>query len=117
MRKLNLGYALVLCTFLSISTTFGRIVDNFDDNTKTGWTDFTFVPGIGLPVEQNGEFKFQIPGAVLVQANRGLFSASQKTSETFELKEGRTIEFRVDVLQAGAKDSFAVLGFLPTANP
>src|SRR5688572_16294213 len=116
---MNRGIA-ALKTWLSLSAVAfslqARIVDDFNDNSKTGWTDFTFVTGFGLPVEQNSQFKFEIPGAVLTQVGRGLFSASQKTSETFELKEGRKLEFRVDLLGGGAKDSFAVLGFLPTTN-
>src|SRR5262245_53191126 len=107
--------ATVVLWFAALSLQ-AKILDNFDDNAKTGWTDFTFVPGVGLPVEQNSQFKFEIPGAVLAQAKQGLFTASQKTSESFELKEGRRIEFRVDLVSGGAKDSFAVLGFLPTAN-
>ena len=75
-----------------------RVLDNFDDNKKTDWTDFTFVPGFGLPKEANGQFQFELPSV-----SQGIFSASQKTSETFELREGRTIEFRVDVTQAGAR--------------
>jgi len=91
--------------------TSARVLDNFNDNNKTGWTDFSFVPGFGLPVESNGQFRFEQPAA-----GRQIFSASQKTTETFELKEGRTIEMRVDIAQTGGKDSFAVLGFLPTTN-
>jgi len=113
-KRTNL--ALVLFAWLFAFPISARVVDNFDDDAKTGWTDFTFVPGVGLPVEQNGQFKFDLPGAVLAQVKSGLFSASQKTSENFELKEGRTVEFRVDLVKGGGKDSFAVLGFLPTAN-
>jgi hypothetical protein len=91
-----------------------RVLDDFNDNTKTGWTDFTFVPGYGLPVETGGEFRFELPG-VGQAIRRAIFTASQKTSELLELKEGRTLELRVDVLQAGGKDSFAVLAFLPAA--
>jgi hypothetical protein len=99
-----LGAALAL-------TSQAKVLDNFDDNTKTGWTDFTFVPGFGLPTESGGQFRFEQP-----PAGQALFSASQKVSEAFELKEGRTIEFRVDVIQGGAKDSFAILGFIPTGK-
>jgi hypothetical protein len=90
-----------------------RSIDNFNDNTKTGWTDFTFVPGFGIPTESNGQFRFEQAKS---PTGGGIFSASQKTSETLELKEGRTIEMRVDVVQGGAKDSFAVLAFIPSAG-
>lgn len=88
-----------------------RILDDFNDNAKTGWTDFTFIPGFGLPVEQGGQFQFDQP-----PANRDIFSASQKTSELFELKEGRTIEFRVDLVEATGEDAFAVLAFIPNTG-
>ncbi len=87
------------------------VLDNFNDNTKTGWTDFTFIPGFGLPSETGGQFRFQQP-----PAGQSIFSASQKTSERFELKEGRNIEFRTDVVQGGGKDSFAILAFIPTSG-
>jgi hypothetical protein len=92
-----------------------RVLDDFNDNSKTAWTDFTFVPGVGLPVEQNGQFAFAIPGAAIGGAGSSLFSASTKSSETFTLQEGRTVEFRVDVIQAGAGHSYAILGFVPTS--
>lgn len=101
----------VVAVCLSTLPAPARVLDDFNDNLKTGWTDFTFTPGFGLPVETGGQFQFQLP-----PAGRAIFTASQKTSETFELKDGRTIEFRVDVVAAGGKDSFAILGFLPTAN-
>lgn len=100
---------LLLALSLASPKASARVLDNFDDNTKTAWSDFTFVTGFGLPSEVDGQFRFEQP-----PAGRAIFSASQKTSETFELKEGRTVEFRVDIVQGGAKDSFAVLAFLPT---
>lgn len=92
-------------------TAQAKVLDNFDDNTKTGWTDFSFVTGFGIPSESGGQFRFEQP-----PAGRAIFSASQKTSDLIELKEGRTVEFRVDVVQGGGKDSFAVLGFIPKGN-
>ena len=101
-----------LCAALAVlDSTQAKVLDNFDDNVKTDWSDFTFVPGVGLPVESNGQFRFEIP-----PAGQSIFTASQKKSETFELKEGRTVEFRADVVQTGGKDSFAVLAFIPTDN-
>ncbi len=89
------------------------VLDDFNDNTKTGWTDFTFIPGFGIPVESNGQLRFE---QSVSPSGGGIFSASQRTSEAYELKDGRTIEFRVDVVQGGAKDSFAILAFVPTAG-
>ena len=33
-----------------------------------------------------------------------------------DLKEGRSLELRIDLAQGGGKDSFAVLAFIPQAN-
>ncbi|MEK7686294.1 MAG: hypothetical protein AAB466_12820 [Verrucomicrobiota bacterium] len=88
-----------------------RILDNFDDNTKTAWSDFTFNAALGPSRETDGMLRFELP-----PVGQSIFIASQKTSEEFELKEGRTIEFRVDVAQGGDKDSFAVLAFIPTSG-
>ncbi|MBI1840035.1 MAG: hypothetical protein HYR88_04190, partial [Verrucomicrobia bacterium] len=89
------------------------VLDNFDDNLKTGWTDFTFRPDLqlGIPSETDGQFKFEMP-----PVGTAIFSASQKTSRVFELKEGERTEFRVDVIEGGAKDSFAVLAFIPQSS-
>ncbi|MFM7103242.1 MAG: hypothetical protein ACKO3N_18995, partial [Verrucomicrobiota bacterium] len=87
------------------------VLDDFNDNAKTGWGDFTFQAGFGIPVESGGQFRFEQP-----PAGRAIFSASQKTSQLFELKEGERVAFQVDVVQGGAKDSFAVLAFIPKGN-
>ncbi|MEW6157256.1 MAG: hypothetical protein AB1813_07470 [Verrucomicrobiota bacterium] len=110
-QSLFLLTLFALGALLAPLRTPARVLDNFNDNTKTGWTDFTFVPGFGLPSESGGQFRFEQPAA-----GQAIFSASQKTSEVFELKDGRTIEFRVDVVQGGGKDSFAVLAFIPTSG-
>ncbi len=108
MGRLAIG-ATAVCVGAWLGS--ARVLDDFNDNAKTGWTDFTFQPGFGIPVETGGQFRFEQP-----PAGRAIFSASQKVTEVFELKEGRTIEYRVDVVQGGGKDSFAVLAFIPTAN-
>lgn len=110
-RTIFLGAVSVGVVLLGGAPAAARVLDDFNDNTKTGWTDFTFVPGFGLPTEADQQFKFALP-----PVGRAIFTASQKTTETFELKEGRTLEFRVDIVSAGSKDSFAVLAFIPTAN-
>ncbi|HNU52625.1 MAG TPA: hypothetical protein PKJ98_17165 [Verrucomicrobiota bacterium] len=87
------------------------ILDDFNDNTKTGWTDFTFIPGFGLPTETGQQFRFDQP-----PAKQDIFSASQKTSQLYELKEGRTLEFRVDLVQGSGEDAYAVLAFIPNTG-
>src|SRR6266487_1665850 len=90
-----------------------RVLDNFNDNVKTGWQDFSF--NIGVPYsdisEQDGQFKF-----TLQPIGQSIFSASTKTSETFTLQEGRTVEFRVDLVTGNGADSFAILAFIPTGS-
>lgn len=101
----------VSCTLaLTLSA---KVLDNFDDNTKTGWQDFSFPVGIKYAdiSERNGQLKF-----TLQPVGQSIFAASTKTSETFELKEGRTIEFRVDLVAGNGADSFAVLAFIPTSS-
>lgn len=85
------------------------VVDNFDDDTKTAWTDFTF--GVGSSTETGGQFVFNIP-----PAGQPLFFASTKTSRTYEFKDGEKIEFRVDLVTGNGKDSFAILSWIPTSQ-
>ena len=106
------GVAIAVVASLSLSLQ-AKVLDNFNDNTKTGWTDFTFVPGFGLPTEAGGQFQFK---QNVSPSGGAIFSGSQKTSDPFELKEGRSIEYRVDVIKGGGADSFAILAFIPTAN-
>src|SRR5438093_13569361 len=72
-----------------------RVLDDFNDNLKTGWQDFSF--NIGVPYsdisEQNGQLKF-----TLQPVGASIFSASTKTSPTFDLVEGERVEFRVDLV-------------------
>ena len=100
----------VLCLGFNLSSS-ARVLDNFDDNTKTAWTDFTFIPGFGIPVEADGQLKFNLPAV-----RQSIFSATTKSSETFTLQDGRTVEFRVDLVSGNGKDSFAVLAFIPTTS-
>jgi hypothetical protein len=111
VRKAGRVSVLVLTGLCCAIPASARILDDFNDNTKTGWTDFTFVPGLGIAAETGGQLLFEQP-----PAGQALFSACRRTSEVLELKEGRTLEMRVDVLEAGDKDSFPVLAFIPEAN-
>jgi hypothetical protein len=102
---------LVFLACLLRPAAHGKVLDNFDDNTKTGWTDFTFLPNFGTPVESGGQFKFNLP-----PAGQSIFAASTKTSESFTLQEGRTIEFSVDLMESNGADSFAILSFIPKSS-
>lgn len=89
-----------------------KVLDNFDAAARSGWED-SDPGGIGLPGGQQGggKFTFNLPAL-----GQPFFVNSKKTSETFELKEGRTIEYRVDLVSGQGPDSFAVLAFIPQAT-
>jgi hypothetical protein len=112
MRNLFKSLAVATCAFSLLTNALrAHVLDNFDDNKKTDWEDFTFVPGLGLPTEENGQFKFNLP-----PAGQQIFVASTKTSETYTIEEGKTVEFRVDLVSGNGKDSFAVLAFIPKSS-
>lgn len=102
----------VLTLAFGLQLTSGRVLDNFDDNTKTDWQDFLFPVGPYAQInEVNGQFHFN-----LIPVGQPIFAASTKTSETFDLTEGRTVEFRADLVTGNGHDSFAVLAFIPTTE-
>jgi hypothetical protein len=104
--------ALMFGLFVSLQA---RVLDDFNDNTKTGWTDFKATDQLPIPdvVEQNQQFVFDIPSALVDLTPDGLYTASVKTTEEFTLADGRTVEFRVDLVQGAGNDDFAVLAFVP----
>ena len=93
---------------LLASSVQARVLDDFNDNTKTGWEDFTFVPGFGIAQETGGELRFDLP-----PAGQAIFTSAQLKTEVFTLRDGRTVEFRVDVTKAGGEFSYPVLAFIP----
>jgi hypothetical protein len=100
--------AALFCAFSAGASLQARVLDNFDDGVKTGWEDFTFVEGFGIPQETGGELRFDLP-----PAGQPIFTAAQYKSEIFTLQDGRTVEFRVDVMKAGGGYSYPVLAFIP----
>jgi hypothetical protein len=103
----SLAAALMLGACLL--TPQASIVDDFNDNVKTGWRDFSF--GIGGSTEVGGQLKFSIPAA-----GQPVFAASTKTTDTYTLADGKTIEFRVDLVSGNSKDSFAILSWTPKSQ-
>ncbi len=87
-----------------------KIIDNFDDNVKTGWTDFTF--GAGSSTESGGRFNFSLPN----QIPQSLFFASTKATETYTLEDGKAIELRCDLVSVSNPHSYAVLGWTPNSQ-
>ncbi|MBX3731143.1 MAG: hypothetical protein KF791_00965 [Verrucomicrobiae bacterium] len=99
----------VLLFLLLPSQLRAKVLDNFDAPQRTGWQDAD-PGGLGLPggVQSGGRLTFGLPAV-----GRPFFVSSRKTTETFELREGRTVEFRVDLVSGQGPDSFAVLAFIP----
>lgn len=87
------------------------VVDDFNDNTKTQWEDFSFQEGFGIPTEAQGRFRFAQPAA-----GSSIFSASTKITPEFELVEGEQLQFRVDLVNTNGPDAFAVLSFIPIST-
>ncbi|MBL9134591.1 MAG: hypothetical protein JNK85_01920, partial [Verrucomicrobiales bacterium] len=97
---------------LTAATATGTVLDNFNGAQRTAWEDANPV-GLPLPggLQADGKFTFNMQ-----PVGQPYFVSSRKTSETFELREGRTIEFRADLLNGQGPDSFAVLAFIPQAT-
>src|SRR5688500_15113438 len=51
-----LAFSLFSALLLAPGPVSGHVLDNFDDNVKTDWQDFTFIPGFGIPSEADGQF-------------------------------------------------------------
>lgn len=108
-------FAKTVCGLAGLGLAFAAsatVLDDFNDNTKTGWTDSN--PGGGAVPggqEAGGQFTFNLPAV-----GQPFFVASTKTSTSYELKEGRTLEFRVDMVSGLGPDSFTVMGFIPQAT-
>src|SRR5881394_1027503 len=110
--KLWLLLLMIYALRLGTCNCSAHVLDDFNDNLKTAWQDFSFPVGPYANIaEQNGQFKF-----TLQPVGQPIFSASTKTSETFTLQEGRTVEFRVDLITGLGADSFAILAFIPTSS-
>ncbi|MCC7376042.1 MAG: hypothetical protein IT581_15395 [Verrucomicrobiales bacterium] len=114
-KPIPIGFAscfVAALAFLGAMTAHGTVLDNFNGAQRTAWEDAN--PG-GLPLpggqQADGKFTFAMP-----PVGQPYFVTSKKTSETFELREGRTIEFRADLINGQGPDSFAVLAFIPQAT-
>jgi hypothetical protein len=105
--------ARVAVTLTALSMAIGpaqaTVVDDFNDNVKTGWSDFSF--GVGSSAEVGGQLKFAIPAA-----GQAIFAATTKTTDTYTLADGKTLEFRVDLVSGNSKDSFAILSWIPNSS-
>lgn len=98
--------AFLLASGVAASAT---VLDNFNDNIKTGWTD-TLNGGI---VSETGQ-QLQIRTATAA----GSVTSARKTSTSFMNAAGHTLELRVDVAAAspGNSNVLAVLAWVPTSG-
>ncbi len=89
-----------------------RVLDDFNAAQRQGWEDAN-PADLPLPGGQqaNGVFTFGLPAL-----GQPYFVSSTKKTEPLELKEGRTIELRVDLVSGQGPDSFAVLAWIPQAT-
>jgi hypothetical protein len=110
-RRLVSRFAALIAIILLPAFANATVLDDFNDNVKTGWTDFNFGPGLGTSSEANGQLTFDLPAA-----GQPIFAATTKTTQTYTLADGKTIEFRVDLVSGNSKDSFAILSWIPTSQ-
>jgi len=104
--------AFAVLLLLTSAVLNARILDDFKAAERSGWKDAN-PAGQPLPggKQAGGVFTFNLP-----PIGQSFFVSSTKTSETFELVEGRTLEYRVDLVSGQGADSFAVLAFIPQAT-
>src|SRR5882724_2619031 len=103
-----ISYSLTACSVLLCLSSPARVLDNFNDNLKTAWSD---TANGGSVVEAGTVF------TITSTAVAGTLASSKKISEAFTLTAGHTLEFRVDVNSISPKataNGHAVLGWVPS---
>ena len=99
----------VLALLLAAFSLKANLLDDFNDNTKTAWSD---TANGGTIVESGAVF------TITSSAANGALTSSKKTSDTFTNAAGHTVEVRVDVNSispaGGATNGHAVLGWVPS---
>jgi hypothetical protein len=107
-KGLSPAVALIACLAL-VPSVSARLLDDFNDNAKTGWSDVLLG---GSVVEANGLFTI-----TTASRNAAIFTGTTKTTESFTIENGRTLEFRVDLISASQHDqSIAVLIWVPLGS-
>src|ERR1041385_8215437 len=103
--------SLAACSTLLCLPARAYIIDNFNDNIKTGWADSLN----GGTVTEAGKI-FTIATAT----NSGSLTSSRMTASNYTILSGHTIEFRVKVstiLPAPPDtNTLSVLAFVPTSS-
>src|SRR5687768_11554495 len=83
------------------------VLDDFNDNVKTAWQDFSFPVGPYAHIaEQHAQVKFTVQ-----PVGQLILSAITKTARTFDVGEGERGAFSVDLVTGLGADSFAFFFF------
>ena len=95
-----------LASVLSLQAT---VLDDFNDNTKTGWTDTL---NGGTVVESGAVF------TITTAATSGSLTYSRKTATNYSVAPGITLEFKVDVtsVTSGGSAPLKILGWVPAGG-
>ena len=105
--------AVVTLIFALNYSPLAKVIDDFDDNKVTGWEKFDFGTGNGFFKEEDGQFEI----GMHQPTGQPFFVAATHTGEKFTIKDGVTLEFRLDLISANQSDAFAVMGFIPSDSP
>src|SRR5262245_56073292 len=82
------AFAVTAMVLRSMLPAHAKLLDDFNDNLKTAWTD---TPNGGSVNETFGAF------TIITTGSAGALSSSKKTSDSFTVALGHTIELRVGV--------------------
>lgn len=103
-----LGLALAAAAGMNGTSVFAGVYDDFESSTRSGtlWTrDVSF--GTGDQAVTNGQVRiFVTPDAL-----GGYAFSSLESVRTWKLQEGRTLEFRADLLSSNDDGAVAYMGF------
>ncbi len=111
MKKLALGGLALL--WVDSSTLLARVLDDFEDGVREGWSDF--ITGLGGSVTEGfGVLALEVPAG---RARGPVFVATARSGERLILEPGQTLELRATLAGATRGDAFAVLAWVPDSRP
>ena len=108
-----LARSLIIAALFGCHCLMASVLDDFNDNTLTDWQKFDFSSGIGQLSEAGGPLTI----GLAVPPGRQFFVAATKTSKTFTRQDRRTIEFRIDLVNANQDNSYVILAWVPLTWP
>lgn len=90
-----------------------RVLDDFEDDFRTGWTDF--LTGLGGAVGEGwGVLTLEVPAG---RAQGPVFVATARAGERLVLEPGSALELRATLLGVSHPEAFAVLAWVPDSAP